>query len=156
MYSMVKEYLKQNAPLIYYVRDEYGYSMGVVVAVGKDRLGWSMVNRWADCESKRVQPHQLPVVQRILAIASKEGVPFDIFSLGAVRKLIRNNLKVSVPNFNREEGLRRAIETAERGEVKVSDSPDMPVFTGKVPCNPLMINALDKMLTRSRRVQRFA
>lgn len=156
MFGLVKEYVKSHDTLINYVRNEYGYTVGVVVAVGRDKVGWSMVNMREDFEYKSIQPHQLPMVQFTKAQAEKDGIPFNMYEVPAVQKLIRNDLYQKIPKFNKEEGLRRAIECAENGRVKITPLDDEnSEIEGKVPLNPTMVRAVVDMIGRSRKVKRF-
>ena len=158
VFSLVKEYVKDHDILVSYLRNEYGYTVGVVVAIGKDKVGWSMVNMSEDYEYKNIQPHQLPVVQFTKTQAEKEGVSFNMYELPAVKKLIRNDLMQKIPHFNKEEGLRRAIECAENGKVVIIDEDDEGEYyslSGKVPLNSIMVKALVDMIRRSRNVKRF-
>ena len=155
-YSMVKEYLKSHRVLISYVYDSYGFKFGTVIALGKDKLGWSSVNSEYDTRYQSFQPHQLPIVQKMLSRAKAEGSAINIMDIPAVHKLIRKDLILKVPKFDRNEGLRRAIESAENGDVKVVEAQDgASALEGKLPYNQFMIDALTCILERSHRAKCF-
>jgi len=153
---MVKEYLKSHKVLISYVYDDFGFRKGVVVALGKERIGWSSVNSEYDSKYQSLKPHQLPLVQKMIARAEREGSAIDIMNLSCVHKLIRKDLIIKVPKFDRNEGIMRAIECAENGEVKVVVAQDGKMaIEGKLPYNQPMINALSRILDRSQRARCF-
>ena len=51
--------------LITYVRDEWGFKKGVVVALGPTQIGWSLVHQDKDSFRARVKPSALPVIQTL-------------------------------------------------------------------------------------------
>ena len=192
MFSLVKEYLKQNKVIITYVRNDLGFKVGIVVAIGKDKIGWSMVNHRHDYEERELKVHQVPAIQKMLQRAKdyKPGVldkngkeipppKVDIFQSKAYRLYLdmtrggwgEASDSFFVPHFDREEGLRRAIEMAVNGTFKVDkwmnplqgiDRND-PDFDAKVkgalacrkPHNSYMVDAIDAMIDRSHRVKAF-
>jgi hypothetical protein len=191
MYSMVKEYLKQNKVIITYVRNDLGFKIGIVVAIGQNKIGWSMVNHRHDYESRDLKLHQVPAIQKMLqrvkdykpGVMDKNGkeIPapkVDIFQSKAYRLYLdmaeqgwKGDCEIMVPHFDREEGLRRAIEMAVNGTFKVDkwmnpfqgiDQKD-PDFDAKVdgalacrkPHNSYMVDAIDAMIDRSHRIKAF-
>jgi hypothetical protein len=154
MYSLVKDYLLKKNVLISYVRNPYGYRIGVVVAIGRDKIGWSMVNHDLDYQGRIVEPHQLPVFQKMLEDSNRMGESFNPFRTKAYQMLVQDGGYVRIPKFDKYEGLRRAIEDAENGKVQVIEGTE--TLLGKIPINPLMVEALNRMLLRSRKVKRFS
>ena len=173
MYSMVKEYLEKNKVIITYVRNDLGFKIGIVVAIGQDKIGWSLVNHRHDYEKRYLKPHQIPAIQKMLqrmkdykpGVLDKDGkeIPFpkiDIFKSKAYRlylDMLRDTnwdatSEIPVPSFDREEGLRRAIEMAVNGTFKVASWLTHPWDR---PLNSYMREAITQMIDRSHRVKMF-
>ena len=87
--------------LVQYLHDLYGFRRGVLVATGKDRIGWSSVSDH-DVEIRRIDPLKLPTIQGLL----KKGAAIsEIASHKAYRKAIKENCAIPVPIFDPNIGL---------------------------------------------------
>ena len=62
---ILKAYLLQHKVLVQYLHDLYGFRRGVLVATGKDRIGWSSVSDY-DVEIRRIDPLKLPTIQGLM------------------------------------------------------------------------------------------
>lgn len=158
MFSLLKDYLESHNVLIRYVRNIYGYKIGVVVAIGKDKIGYSMVNHEDDyLYLSSIKVHQLPAIQQMVHYSEKMGKPLDILSSKVYKVFAQEGQNgISIPKFNREEGVRRAIEDAENeASIHVVPDVDTITLTGRVPKDHYMVNALVDMVERSRKVKRF-
>jgi hypothetical protein len=181
MFSLVKDFLSKNKVVITYVRDALGFKIGVVVAVGRDKIGYSMVNHRHDYQKKVLQLHQLPGIQKLQELQLK-GVQINILQSHAYKvftTLIKEKMEnydepdINVPLFDRNIGLSKAIEMAMNGTFKVDaweefqESPTlvpvglnddfeqvMKVLLNK-PYNNYMRDAIDNMIIRSRKVKAF-
>jgi hypothetical protein len=156
MESVLKDFMKRNKMIIAYSRDVFGFKNGVVVALGLDRIGWSMVNNTADIKYKRMKPHQIPSIQRMVRVVEDSSggtytVPDAeaILNSKAYKKLINAHGDIRVPEFNRELGLIHAIDRALNNVVVVSDGGEG--MYGDVPSDENMVNLLFRMIVRSRR-----
>ena len=79
---ILKDYLLQHKVLVQYLHDLYGFRRGVLVATGKDRIGWSSVSDH-DVEIRRIDPLKLPAIQGLV----KKGAPIaEIMSNKAYEK----------------------------------------------------------------------
>ena len=110
----MKDYLLQHKVLVHYLHDIYGFRHGVLVATGKDRIGWSSVSDH-DVEIRRIDPLKLPAIQRLV----KKGASISPdHSNKAYRKAIKENCAVPVPIFDFNIGIFLAIGRAEQGMVQ--------------------------------------
>ena len=111
---ILKTYLLQHKVLVQYLHDLYGFRRGVLVATGKDRIGWSSVSD-RDVEIRRIDPLKLPTIQGLM----KKGASLtEIMSNKAYRKAIKENCAVPVPIFDFNMGIFLAIGRAEQGMVQ--------------------------------------
>ena len=111
---ILKAYLLQHKVLVQYLHDLYGFRRGVLVATGKDQIGWSSVSDH-DVEIRRIDPLKLPAIQRLM----KKGASIsEIMSNKAYRKAIKENCAVPVPIFDFNIGLFLALGRAEQGTVQ--------------------------------------
>jgi len=111
---ILKEFLLQHGVLVQYLHDIYGFRRGVLVATGKDRIGWSSVSDY-DVEIQRIDPLKLPTIQGLV----KNGAPIAaIMSNRAYRRAIKKNCAIPVPIFDLNIGLFLAIGRAEKGTVQ--------------------------------------
>ncbi len=149
----VSGYMVANTPLINYVYNPAGFVYGVVVALGKEHVGWSMVSPAHDTFPRWLRPHQLPAIQMLTERARRENKFFDITMTEAYINWVANRGFINVPKFDRVIGIIKAIECAEKNQVKVIG--DSISFEGKVPTNPMMKYAISNMIDRSRKVRRF-
>ena len=107
---ILKDYLLQHKVLVQYLYDLYGFRSGVLVATGRDRIGWSSVSN-RDVEIQRIDPLKLPTIQGLV----KTGAPLaEIMSNKAYRKAINENCAVPVPTFDFNIGIFLAIGRAEQ------------------------------------------
>jgi hypothetical protein len=155
MNGLVKDFMKRNKVAVSYVRDGFGFKCGVVVALGKDVLGWAMVNHDLDSEYKSLKPHQLPAIQKFV---SKGGL--DVLNSRAYKKYSNVDGCVKVPIFNREVGLVIAINRALNNEIKIVETDDpmddgnmVLALEGKVPKDKGMIQAIFRMVEKSRKIK---
>ena len=111
---ILKAYLLQHKVLVQYLHDLYGFRSGVLVATGKDRIGWSSVSAY-DVEIRRIDPLKLPTIQELL----KKGASLaQIMSNRVYQKAIKENCAIPVPIFDFNIGLFLAIGRAEKGKVQ--------------------------------------
>jgi len=129
MNSLVKEYMARNKVVVAYVRDVYGFRTGIVVALSKNQLGYSMVNKSADVEWKRMKPYQLPTIQRMIHL---DYSIVDIVESSAYRKCVQNDHTVRVPCFDRKLGLMYAIDSALNKEIQYNDETKEFITAKKV------------------------
>ena len=114
MNSLVKNFMTNNKTVVAYVRDEYGFRKGIVVAVGPGKLGYSLVKKSEDFQWVKMLPHQLPVVQRMGTMGFP---PEEIVTSKPYQRCIRNWNQVRVPDFNKDTGLFYAFDSALNGEI---------------------------------------
>ena len=108
---IMKDYLLRHKVLVQYLHDVYGFRRGVLVATGKDRIGWSSVSDH-DVEIRRIDPLKLPTIQELL----KKGASLaQIMSNRAYQKAIKENCAIPVPTFDFNIGIFLAIGRAEQG-----------------------------------------
>jgi hypothetical protein len=158
-FTLVKEYLKTHKVVITYVRNGFGFPMGVVIAIGKNKIGYSQVHHRHDYEKREdLQLHQLPAIQRMMQRIKDGKSQGDIFQSKAYQ-LYQDQLKLrewgedfKIPHFDRNEGLRRAIEMAENGIFKVDEWLEHP---WDKPLNNYMREAITDMIARSQKVKAF-
>ena len=113
---ILRDYLSQHKVLVQYLHDIYGFRRGVLVATGKDRIGWSSVSDY-DVEIRRVDPLKLPVVRKSI----REGAPIEkITASKAYRKAIKEHCSVAFPLFDLNIGIFLAIGRAEKGMVQIT------------------------------------
>jgi hypothetical protein len=134
--QFVEDYLKNNKIVIRYVRDEYGFKKGVVVATSVTNIGWAMLHKGIDYTYTHVSPFRIPYIQYLNSKkydlmdtvkdeVSRAGVPVDISIEDAIKfndsidgqiisnrgflKVIKNDNWIYVPKFDREYVLTKAI-----------------------------------------------
>ena len=111
---ILRDYLAKHKVLIQPLYNVYGFQSGVLVATGKDRIGWSAVSDH-DVEIRRIDPLKLPALQRLV----KKGATIaEITSNKAYRKAIKENCAVPVPIFDLNIGVFLALGRAERDVVQ--------------------------------------
>jgi hypothetical protein len=155
MDSLVRDFMSKNKVLVSYVRDVYGFRKGVVVALGKDQLGFSLVHKRMDVDWKRVMPHQLPNVQRMMHFGEDAET---IMNSEGYQKCLRNGGEIRVPKFDRKLGLMYAIDSAKRNEITFETAEDEDgltsvIINGRVPNDPDLINVV--FATRERAMKFF-
>ena len=147
--SLVKRFLRENKPLISYVRDKRGFRKGVVVGCridGRNRIGWSLVAK-EDYSVYRGKPADLPRVRKILGFLNEddsdmlEHVINDAIAIEATAGYFRYGT-ISQPDFNREEGLRIAIDRL----LQDDDKKEFPL-----PSDEDLLAAVSNMIVRSQR-----
>jgi hypothetical protein len=144
MKSLVSEFMSKNKVLVSYVRDAYGFRKGVVVALDKDKFGFSLVNKAIDVQWKRMKPYQLPRLQRLVQL----GVGIEeIVGTEAYRKCVAADHMVRVPMFNKREGLQRAIDSALNGEITYKDG--MMTMANRVPMDSDFVKVLEATRVRA-------
>jgi hypothetical protein len=111
---VLRDYLAKHRLLVQYLHDIYGFKHGVLVATGKDRVGWSSVSN-RDVEIRRIDPLRLPVVRKLIA----EGASIEQISASkAYKKAIREHCSVAFPLFDLNIGLFLALGRAEQGALQ--------------------------------------
>ena len=132
---ILKEYLLQHRVLVQYLHDVYGFRRGVLVATGKNRMGWSSVSDH-DVEIRRIDPLKLPALQKLV----KKGASIpEITSHKAYRKAIKGNCAIPVPIFDFNIGIFLAIGRAEQGALQTK------------PKNRNLNSAIQKMRDKASR-----
>jgi hypothetical protein len=132
---ILKEYLTKHRVLVQYIHDVYGFRSGVLVATGKERIGWSFVSD-RDVEIRRVDPLKLPVVGKSI----REGATIETISTSkAYRKAIKENCSVAFPLFDLNIGLFLALGRAEQGALQT------------MPKNKYLKSAIQEMKERASR-----
>ena len=111
---IMKDYLLRHKVLVQYLHDVYGFRRGVLVATGKDQIGWSSVSDY-DVEIRRIDPLKLPALQRLV---EKGAAISEIASNKVYRKAIKENCAVPVPIFDLNIGLFLALGRAEQGALQ--------------------------------------
>ena len=111
---ILKDYLLRHKVLVQYLHDVYGFRRGVLVATGKDRIGWSSVSDH-DVEIRRIDPLKLPTIHGLV----KKGASIaDITSHKAYKKAIKENCAVPFPIFDLNIGLFLALGRAEQSALQ--------------------------------------
>jgi hypothetical protein len=162
MFSLVKEYLATHRVAITYVHDPFGYKCGCVVAIGRDKIGFSQVHRRHDYYPKDdLQVHQLPAIQRQMQ-RIRDGLTsdVDIFHSKAYTLYMEHKKEnddwcahaLKIPHFDREAGLMRAIEMAENGTFDVESWMAKP---WQKPLNFAMRESITNMIERSHLIRAF-
>ena len=117
---LLQDFCKKQRVLISYIRDEYGFKRGLVVATSEKNIGYSIVNLSQDVEWKRINPYQLPAVRKMIA----EGKSIaDIVHSTAFSKCINSNNAIRIPKFVLRTGMLIALDRAIKQEVQIIDSP---------------------------------
>ena len=120
----MKDYLLRHKVLVHYLHDVYGFRRGVLVATGKDRIGWSSVSDY-DVEIRRIDPLKLPAIQGLL----KKGASLaQIMSNRAYQKAIKENCAIPVPTFDFNIGI--FLQLAEPKKVWVKPCPGTGILRG--------------------------
>ena len=103
--GLVKDYLKNHKVLISYVRDKYGFRKGVVVAISKNQIGWSVVNP-EDYVRYRGALTSIPAIARDIKwdIPISEITKYLTFEKGCC--------VIMQPSFDRNAGLYIALTRA--------------------------------------------
>ncbi len=141
MNPVLKQYLKENKVLIQYVRNVFGYKKGIVVAISKDRVGWSLVNNTLDIQWRKVSPLSISPIQRMV----NEGKPLqEIVRHPAYIKAARNEFAVRVPQFDQDVGLLKALGRAlDHGDKEKGIEP--------IPKDTELVAAIERMAVRAKR-----
>lgn len=109
-----KELSSRKKLLLQYVFDECGFPKGAIVAVGRQKIGWSLVHRCLDIRWLRMNLLTLPAIQRRI---NQGATVQEILHSALARKWVRGAGAVRVPNFRKTTGrllaLRRALECRE-------------------------------------------
>jgi len=139
MNAFIKNYLKDHPnTLVSYVRDSKGFVKGVVVAIAKDKIGWSLVNSGRDSDWVDRKTHQLPAYQRLQVairniLAATENIDDEVVKDEIVKSALAASsfhaglsgliTSVKVPLFERGSGIYHALDRA-LGDPVVFDGPD--------------------------------
>ena len=141
MNPLLKDYLTRNRVLIEYVRSVFGYKKGIVVAISKDRVGWSLVNNTLDIQWRKVSVMSIPPIQKMV----NEGKSLqEIVKHPAYIRAARNEFAVRVPQFDVDIGLLRALGRAlDQGDKEKGIEP--------IPKDTELVAAIERMVERARR-----
>lgn len=156
MEMKVKDYLKNNRVAINYVRNSFGYPIGIVLAIGRDKIGYSQVNT-SDCIAKYdLKLHQLPAIQRLENKIRSGWTTESLFQSRAYKvynEVLSDGGYFTIPKFNRNIGLNMALIMAINGEFDVREwlffNPE------RQPLNFFMREAITNMIARSRKIKAF-
>jgi len=141
--------LQETNALVSYVRDDFGYYKGVVVAIGKKKIGYSLVKLSRDVLWVRVKPHQLPVINKMF----QEGHSLEeIAKTAPYQKCESEHHIVRIPQFDKRIGLLFALDSAMKSEIKWMDCGiDEPMFTSPFPKDDDLRKVFAKMINRANR-----
>ena len=141
MNPLLRDYLTRNRVLIEYVRSVFGYKKGVVVAISKDRVGWSLVNNTLDIQWRKVSAMSIPPIQKMV----NEGKPLqEIVRHPAYVRAARNEFAIRVPQFDQDVGLLKALGRAlEQGGKEKGIEP--------IPKDSELAAAIERMVERAKR-----
>ena len=154
----VKDYIQKNRTAITYVHNSLGYPIGVVLCIGKDKIGYSQVNSLYDYKIvENLKLHQIPAIQR-MEIRIREGKTTEsLFQSKAYRhynEILSSGGYIKIPNFNRVIGLFKALKMAKDGTFKIDSWRKIP-FSHNKPFNFDMKIAIDDMIEKSHRIKAF-
>jgi hypothetical protein len=118
--SIAKEIL-EGGSLVTYVRDKFGFKKGVVVAIDRGQVGWSLVAP-DDHEYEYVRIEQIPVLSTILQTErfededGNEATPHDVLkdfvTHPAFKEWSEQRGIIAVPKFDRATGIILAVDRA--------------------------------------------
>jgi hypothetical protein len=142
-------FLSQRKTLVAYVRDILGYRKGVVVALGKNQIGYSLVNLSEDVLWTRVKPHQLPAIQKMI----QGKMSYDeIVKTAPYQRCINENHMTRIPKFEKRIGLLIALDSCLRSEVEwMATGLDEPMIMSDVPNDADLKREIIKMIDRAGR-----
>lgn len=103
--NVVKEFLRGKKYLVNYVYDKYGFRKGVVVALDKDHIGWSVV-------SPRDYTRYTGALTSIPAIAREIRWESSIEEISKYLTFEKGRCIIMQPKFHKEAGLYMAVERA--------------------------------------------
>ncbi len=145
MNPSLTQYLATNKVLVQYVRDINGYPKGLVVAISKDKIGWSLVST-RDISLQRMDPVNIPVLRKL--IENKSPIA-DIISHKAYQKCIKDHSSVTVPTFDRDTGFLIALG---RSLISKLEDKDGKLFLEPAPASdPELKAAISRMAVRAKR-----
>lgn len=113
----VKYFLAKNRVYVEYIHDGNGFRRGVVVAINKDQIGWSLVAK-EDYVPYCGKIADIPAIQQITLEADRDdteltagGAIADIFSLPVFKTIEAFRMPMQ-PAFDKYIGLATAIRRA--------------------------------------------
>jgi hypothetical protein len=142
---LLKQYLSVNKVITQYIRDMNGYPRGIVVATGKNRIGWSLVSS-KDISLQRIDPTNIPVLKQLV---ERERPIEDIIRHKAYQKCIRDHSSVTVPRFNKDTGLLLALGRSLISKLEEKDGKLL--LEPAPPHDKELLTAISRMVARSRR-----
>ena len=167
MNKFVKNYLLANPnTLVSYVRDELGYIKGVVVAVGKNKIGWSLVNGSMDSEWEFRRAHQFPAYHKLQNSLKKIAEAANLVEDDAIRDELFNYVAAStdyskglgkiytearVPFFDKNKGLQVAINRGLESPAVFSVDEEGTEMVSGTPNDDDLNMAIWKMKERSKK-----
>jgi hypothetical protein len=105
---LIANYLSDIKHLVLYVYDIYGFPKGIVLVVPGRSIGWSLVSS-NDVDIYRASPEQLPVLQKMISSGCSIA---SIKQHQAYKQLIKHEMIIKVPRFDRDIGLMKALSRA--------------------------------------------
>ena len=156
MEMKVKDYLKNNRVAINYVRNSFGYPIGIVLAIGRDKIGYSQVNTSDYTIKNDLKLHQLPAIQRLENKIRYGLTTESIFQSRAYKmynEVLSEDGYFTIPKFNRNIGLNIALTMAIDGGFDVREW--LEFNPGRQPLNFFMREAITNMIARSRKIKAF-
>jgi hypothetical protein len=141
MNPLLKQYLEKNKVLIQYVRNVFGFKKGIVVAISKDGVGWSLVNNTLDIQWRKASPMSIPPIQRM----ANDGKPLlEIMKHPAYVRAVKSEFAIRVPQFDVDIGLMKALGRAlDQGEKEKVIEP--------IPKDMELAAAIERMVERAKR-----
>lgn len=145
MNTILKQYLTTNKILVQNVKDINGYPKGLVVAISKSKIGWSLVST-KDISLQRMDPMNIPVLKKLI---EKKSPIADIVGHKAYQKCIRDHSSVTIPTFDVDTGLLLALG---RSLISKLEDKDGKLFLEPSPPNDReLLIAISRMAARAKR-----
>lgn len=141
-----KELLSKKKLLLQYVFDEYGFPKGAIVAVNRQKIGWSLVHHCLDITWLRMNLLTLPTVQRHI---NQGATTQEILQSALAQKWVGGGGAVRLPNFRRTTGRLVALKRALECEGVVVEGSK--VLLPKLPSDRELNGAFVVMASRAER-----
>jgi len=121
--NAVLDHYRKKYPkhILSYVRSKSGHIKGVIVAVGKYDIGWSLVSD-EDNYHYLIPLHGLPAVQHLIHENENLTVK-ELFNSPAYKNFVSMDGVTAVPDFNKNKGISLAFK---RASVAVTNSDPLP------------------------------
>jgi hypothetical protein len=138
--NFAKKFLAENRVVVEFIYDDNGFRRGVVVAINKDQIGWSLVSD-EDYTLYKGRIADIPGIKRLLA----EAVLAPADALEAIFKLpvftrIERGYRPKMPAFDKNLGFAIAIRRAlaDKGQ------------TRELPMNEAAVKAIENVLEKAK------